>query len=87
MVKPSIQFTQGSNEQTIPDVRLTKSRDGTNGVATFIFEQPSMFDSYPVNLEWSHQSDLVRHNLKFKPLILFLKSVILNLLSLMKEPS
>ncbi|KAG1362488.1 putative Photosystem II reaction center PSB28 protein, chloroplastic [Cocos nucifera] len=45
MVKPAIQFIQGTDEQTIPDVRLTKSRDGTNGVATFIFEQPSVFDS------------------------------------------
>lgn len=45
MVKPAIQFIQGTNEQTIPDVKLTKSRDGTNGVATFSFEQPSVFDS------------------------------------------
>ncbi|XP_038977365.1 photosystem II reaction center PSB28 protein, chloroplastic [Phoenix dactylifera] len=45
MVKPAIQFIQGTDEQTVPDVRLTKSRDGTNGVATFIFEQPSVFDS------------------------------------------
>lgn len=45
MVKPTIQFIQGTDEQTIPDVRLTKSRDGTNGVATFRFEQPSVFDA------------------------------------------
>ncbi|KAG6493382.1 hypothetical protein ZIOFF_048365 [Zingiber officinale] len=45
MVKPAIQFIQGTDEQTIPDVRLTKSRDGTNGVAIFSFEQPSVFDS------------------------------------------
>ncbi|EOX94312.1 hypothetical protein SCA6_014368 [Theobroma cacao] len=45
MVKPTIQFIQGTDEQTIPDVRLTKSRDGTNGVAIFRFEQPSVFDS------------------------------------------
>lgn len=45
MVKPKIQFIQGTDEQTIPDVRLTKSRDGTNGVATFKFDQPSVFDS------------------------------------------
>jgi len=45
MAKPSIQFIQGTDEQTIPDVRLTKSRDGTNGVAIFTFEQPSVFDS------------------------------------------
>ncbi|KAL5221203.1 hypothetical protein ABZP36_025916 [Zizania latifolia] len=30
MAKPAIQFIQGTDEQTIPDVRLTKSRDGTN---------------------------------------------------------
>ena len=43
--RPSIQFIQGTDEQTIPDVRLTKSRDGTNGVAIFTFDQPSVFDS------------------------------------------
>ncbi|CAN1131445.1 Photosystem II reaction center PSB28 protein, chloroplastic [Linum perenne] len=45
MAKPSIQFIQGTDEQTVPDVKLTKSRDGTNGVALFSFEQPSVFDS------------------------------------------
>ncbi|PKU69023.1 photosystem II reaction center PSB28 protein, chloroplastic [Dendrobium catenatum] len=45
MAKPAIQFIQGTDEQTIPDVSLTKSRDGTNGVATFIFDEPSVFDS------------------------------------------
>ncbi|CAD6235012.1 unnamed protein product [Miscanthus lutarioriparius] len=41
----AIQFIRGTDEQTIPDVRLTKSRDGSNGVASFMFEQPSVFDS------------------------------------------
>ena len=45
MAKPKIQFIQGTDEQTIPDVRLTKSRDGTNGMAIFTFDQPSVFDS------------------------------------------
>ncbi|WOL00179.1 photosystem II reaction center PSB28 protein, chloroplastic-like [Canna indica] len=45
MVKPAIQFIQGTDEQTVPDVRLTKSRDGTNGIAIFSFDQPSVFDS------------------------------------------
>lgn len=45
MVKPKIQFIQGTDEQTVPDVRLTKSRDGTNGMAIFKFDQPSVFDS------------------------------------------
>lgn len=45
MVKPTIQFIQGTDELTIPDVRLTKSRDGTNGMAIFTFDEPSVFDS------------------------------------------
>ncbi|KAI3667985.1 hypothetical protein L6452_43056 [Arctium lappa] len=45
MVKPAIQFIPGKDEQTIPDVKLTKSRDGTNGMAIFKFDQPSVFDS------------------------------------------
>ncbi|KAK9057400.1 hypothetical protein SSX86_022235 [Deinandra increscens subsp. villosa] len=45
MVKPAIQFIPGKDEQTIPDVKLTKSRDGTNGMAIFKFDEPSVFDS------------------------------------------
>lgn len=45
MAKPKIQFIQGTDELTIPDVKLTKSRDGTNGMAIFRFDQPSVFDS------------------------------------------
>lgn len=29
----------------MPDVKLTRSRDGTNGVALFVFDNPSVFDS------------------------------------------
>lgn len=39
MVKSSIQFTQGTDEQTDPDVKLT------NGMAIFRFDKPSVFDS------------------------------------------
>jgi len=35
-----IEFVRGTKEETIPDVRLTRSKDGTNGVATFFFDQP-----------------------------------------------
>ncbi|KAJ0053004.1 hypothetical protein Pint_01651 [Pistacia integerrima] len=45
MVKPTIQFIQGTDELTVPDVKLTKSKDGTNGMAIFSFDQPSVFDS------------------------------------------
>lgn len=36
-----IQFSRGINEDVIPDVRLTRSRDGSNGTATFYFEKPN----------------------------------------------
>ncbi|CAG9466144.1 unnamed protein product [Pedinophyceae sp. YPF-701] len=41
----SIQFIKGIDESCIPDVRLTRSRDGASGTATFVFEQPSVFEA------------------------------------------
>ncbi len=35
-----IQFSQGIKEDVIPDVRLTRSKDGKSGTASFYFEQP-----------------------------------------------
>ncbi len=35
-----IQFSRGITEDAVPDVRMTRSKDGTNGTATFYFEQP-----------------------------------------------
>lgn len=35
-----IQFSRGVAEEVIPDVRLTRSRDGSNGTATFYFQNP-----------------------------------------------
>jgi photosystem II 13kDa protein len=35
-----IQFVRGLTENAIPDVRLTRARDGSTGTATFIFENP-----------------------------------------------
>jgi photosystem II 13kDa protein len=35
-----IQFSRGVAEAVIPDVRLTRNKDGTNGTATFYFEKP-----------------------------------------------
>lgn len=37
-----IQFARGINEDVIPDVRLTRSRDGSNGTATFYFQNPQI---------------------------------------------
>ena len=35
-----IQFSQGIDEDVVPDVRLTRSPDGSNGTATFYFQNP-----------------------------------------------
>lgn len=40
-----IEFTQGIKEESIPDVRLTRSRDGSNGTATFRFEESNILDN------------------------------------------
>ena len=40
-----IQFIRGTDEEIIPDVRLTRSRDGSNGTATFYFQKPQALDS------------------------------------------
>lgn len=37
-----IQFSQGITEDTIPEVRLTRSRNGQDGTATFIFNSPKV---------------------------------------------
>ena len=44
-----IQFIQGVNEQVIPDVRLTRSRDGSTGTATFRFANPKVLDAQTTN--------------------------------------
>ena len=40
-----IQFSQGITEKIIPDVRLTRSRNGKSGTATFYFESPDILGS------------------------------------------
>lgn len=40
-----IQFVRGTEEEVIPDVRLTRSRDGSNGTATFLFQNPKALSS------------------------------------------
>ncbi|MDC0832089.1 photosystem II reaction center protein Psb28 [Geitlerinema sp. CS-897] len=36
-----IEFSRGVKEEIVPDVRLTRSKDGTNGRAIFYFEKPN----------------------------------------------
>jgi photosystem II protein len=35
-----IQFARGIDEDVIPDVRITRAKDGSNGTATFYFQSP-----------------------------------------------
>ncbi|WP_373481307.1 photosystem II reaction center protein Psb28 [Geminocystis sp.] len=39
-----IEFAKGIVEESIPDVKLTRSRDGSNGTATFRFESSKILD-------------------------------------------
>ena len=39
-----IQFSRGITEEVVPDVRLTRARDGGNGTARFYFENPKALD-------------------------------------------
>jgi photosystem II protein len=36
-----IQFSQGVKEEIVPEVRLTRSKDGSQGTATFYFQNPN----------------------------------------------
>ena len=36
----AIQFFRGVDETVVPEIRMTRSRDGVTGQATFVFEQP-----------------------------------------------
>jgi len=41
----TISFVRDTVETSVPDVKLTKSRDGTSGTAFFTFENPDVFES------------------------------------------
>ena len=38
-----IQFSKGIDEPVVPEVKLTRSRSGDSGTATFLFENPQAF--------------------------------------------
>lgn len=41
----TLEFIKGIEESTIPDVKLTRSRDGSSGTATFVFQSPAVFEA------------------------------------------
>ena len=36
---------QGVKEPSVPDVKLTRSKDGASGTATFTFAEPAVFEA------------------------------------------
>ncbi len=40
-----IQFVRGLEEKVVPNIKLTRARDGSSGVATFNFDNPNVFDA------------------------------------------
>lgn len=47
-MKATIQFIKGINENVLPDVRLTRSIDGSTGTATFRFKNPNILNKNTV---------------------------------------
>ena len=45
-MEAKIQFIKGLDENVLPDVRLTRSRDGSTGTATFQFKNPNILDKH-----------------------------------------
>ena len=43
-MEAKIQFIKGVDEKVLPDVRLTRSIDGSTGTATFRFKNPNILD-------------------------------------------
>ena len=40
-----IQFYEGIDEPVVPEIRLTRGKDGTTGQAVFVFERPQALSS------------------------------------------
>ena len=40
-----IQFVKGLEEKVVPDIKLTRARDGSSGIASFQFSNPNVFDA------------------------------------------
>ncbi len=41
----AIQFVKGLDEKVVPDIKLTRARDGSSGIASFSFKNPNCFDA------------------------------------------
>jgi photosystem II protein len=65
-----IQFARGIAEEVIPDIRMTRSKDGTNGTATFYFDHPKAFSDEGVEITGMYlvdeEGELVTREVKGK---------------------
>jgi len=61
-----IEFVQNKKELTLPIIKLTKSRNGSTGTATFIFIKPSIFDNYNCQTVPIHGMYLLWENKKIE---------------------
>jgi photosystem II protein len=52
-----IQFARGVAEPVVPDVRLTRSRDGSDGTATFYFDYPQALSENGVEVTGMYMVD------------------------------
>ena len=52
-----ISFVRDSVETCVPDVKLTKSRDGTSGTAFFTFENPDVFEGASGDITGMYMAD------------------------------
>jgi photosystem II protein len=43
--KTSMEFIKGTSESCVPEVKLTRARDGSSGTAVFFFESPDVFEA------------------------------------------
>jgi photosystem II protein len=59
-----IQFFPNIKEKTLPLIKLTKSKNGKTGTATFIFIQPSLFNSEIFLSDYIYQICLISNEKK-----------------------
>ncbi|WP_036479991.1 photosystem II reaction center protein Psb28 [Myxosarcina sp. GI1] len=44
-----IQFSKGVTEEVVPDIKVTRSKSGDTGTATFYFDEPQIFSMDEAN--------------------------------------
>lgn len=61
-----IQFFDNFSETTLPTIRLTKSRNGQTGTATFLFKNPTIFKYFKEHQEPIREMALIWEGRKIR---------------------